>query len=429
MNHRREAYIFSGAIGSPKGKGVGYALIKATPTTFSWSAALEDIDESATPILRYLVKIDRRSKEISLPEPIELSETELADAILVATGQHLASSTRFTDGALSISYKVTVQESQDDTYVVQLRHHGRVASMDALMTLISTTTDFHILPVPPVYPILGEMERQEATGMGRQITRLIPGVMASSVYPRLSHEKKLIFVRNMALAFQACWTIQLPEHHLIGELTAGEIGGRVVLGIGPDRHYGLGGPFTSVRKYLQAHIRSSLIALEKQQAIEEYKEQFLDRIRDFVDNRLHNIPAIVEDIPIVAMHADMGPHNIIVSSETHTEIQAVIDWEFVASAPYASLHRIIEMLFRKPAPNGFGPEYEGADKLREAFWATIPDWKQWNQSETTQAFMEWFRFGLFMKPEWRPNDLPKDERQDYWRENTRVVEDILKKYS
>jgi hypothetical protein len=43
------------------------------------------------------------------------------------------------------------------------------------------------------------------------------------------------------------------------------------------------------------------------------------------------------------MHADMGPHNIIVSSETHTEIQAVINWEFVASAPYASLHRIIEI--------------------------------------------------------------------------------------
>ena len=423
------AYIFSGAIGPPKGKGVGYALIKATPTTFSWSAALEDIDEPTTPIIRYLVKIDRRSKEILPPEPIILSETELAEAILAATRQHLASSTRFSDGALSISYKVTVQESQDVAYVVQLRHHGRVASMDALMTLISRTTDSNILPVPPVYPIPGEMERQEATGMGRQITQLIPGVMASSVYPRLSHEKKLIFVRNMALAFQACWRLQLPEHHLIGELTADDIGGRIVLGIGPDRHYGLGGPFTSVREYLRAHIRSSLIALEKQQAIEEYKGRFLDRIRNFVGNHLHSIPAIVEDIPIVAMHADMGPDNIIVSSETHTEIQAVIDWEFVASAPYASLHRIVEMLFRKPAPNGFGPEYEGADELREAFWAAIPEWKQWDQSETTQTFLEWFRFSLFMKPEWRPKDLPEDERHGFWRENIRVVEDILMKYS
>src|SRR6266566_1693626 len=63
------AYVFSGAIGSLKGKGMGYALMKATPTTFSWSAALEDIDGPATPIItRYLVKIDRRSKEISPPE-------------------------------------------------------------------------------------------------------------------------------------------------------------------------------------------------------------------------------------------------------------------------------------------------------------------------------------------------------------------------
>lgn len=144
---------------------------------------------------------------------------------------------------------------------------------------------------------------------------------------------------------------------------------------------------------------------------------------------MHNIPLIVEDIPIVAMHADLGPHNVIVSSQTHSEIQADIDWEVVASAPYASLHRIIEMLFGKSAPNGFGPEYDRADELREAFWGGNSDWKLWNESETTQAFLEWFRFGLFMKPEWRPKDLPEDEAQGFWLENIRVVEGILSKYS
>ncbi|KAI0541620.1 hypothetical protein GGR58DRAFT_455543 [Xylaria digitata] len=423
------AYVFSGAIGSSKGKGVSYALIKEDHNTFSWSAALEDIDAPPAPISRYLIKIDRQTKEISLPEPIVLSDAELADAIFAATGQHLASSTRFTDGALSISYKVTVEERQDVAYVVQLRHHGYVASMDAIMTLISKTIDSSILPVPPVYAIPGEKKRQEATGMGRQITRLILGVMASTTYPQLSHEDKLIFVRKMALAFQACWQIQLPKPHLIGELIADEIDDRVVLRIGPDRHYGLGGPFTSVREYLQAHIRSSLVALEKQEGIRKYKERFLDRIRDLVDNHLHNIPVIVEDISIVAMHADLGPHNVIVSCQAHTEIRAVIDWEFVASAPYASLHRIIEMLFRKSAPNGFGPEYDRADELREAFWGTIPDWRQANQSEATLAFLEWFKFALFMKPEWQPEDLPEDVMQDFWRENIRVVEGILEKYS
>jgi hypothetical protein len=82
------AFMFSGAVGFPMGKGVGYALIEATPTTFSWSAELEDIDGPAAPIDRYLIKIDRRSKEIYPPKPIVLSETELAEAIFAATGQH-----------------------------------------------------------------------------------------------------------------------------------------------------------------------------------------------------------------------------------------------------------------------------------------------------------------------------------------------------
>ena len=140
---------------------------------------------------------------------------------------------------------------------------------------------------------------------------------------------------------------------------------------------------------------------------------------------MHNIPAIVEDIPIVAMHTDMGLHNVMLSNQTHTEIRAVIDWEFISSASYASLHRIIEMFFRKPALNEFGPGYDRADELREAFCGTISDWKQWNQSEATQRFLEWFRFGLFMKPEGRPKDLSPDEKRDFWWENIRVVDSIL----
>ncbi|KAK0636618.1 hypothetical protein B0T17DRAFT_519523 [Bombardia bombarda] len=440
------AFVFSGALGSPKGRGVGYALMETTPTTFSWSAALADIDGPPVPIDRYLVRIDRRSKAISPPELIKLTETELAEVILLATGQHLASSSRFTDGALSISYLAKVQENADVAYVVQLRHHGNVASMDALMMLISKTVDTRILPVPRVYPIPGERSRQKATGMGRQITQLIQGTVASAVYPSLPHDEKLVFVGKMACAFQACWSIQLPEPRLIGELIVGadpddggkdepgttpRLGDSTYFSIGPDRHYNLGGPFSSVREYLQAHIKSTLIALEKQQGIEEYKEQYLERIRDFVHNRMdvYKIPSIVEDTPVVAIHSDMGPHNVIISDHTPINIHAIIDWEFVASAPFLSQYRIIEMLFRKPAPNGFGPEYEGAAELRQAFWDAIPKWKKlWSESESTQVFLEWFKFGLFLKPEWRPKDLEEDQAQEYWRENIRVVEGLLQKY-
>lgn len=75
------------------------------------------------------------------------------------------------------------------------------------------------------------------------------------------------------------------------------------------------------------------------------------------------------------MHIDMGLHNIIVSAEDHTQINAIIDWELCASAPFVAADYCLEMLFRYGAPNGFGTEYAQADELRSAFWDTIPKWK------------------------------------------------------
>ena len=422
------AFIFSGVIGSPKGKGVSYSLLRATDSAFSWIAALEEEGNTGQPIDRYLVDINRVSRKIQPPIPIALSKVELEEAVLTATGHHLKASSRFADGALSISYKVSIEEDPDIQYVVQLRHHGNVTSMNLLMSLISSAIDPSILPLPTVYPIPGEDQRQKMTGIGRQITRLIPGPMANSVYPRMSHEEKLVFVRHMALAFQATWRITLPKGRLIGELCTTETDDGVVLDVGPDRHYNLGGPFTTVRDYLRAYICSSLDSFKRQQGIDEYKARFLQRVTDFVEGGMHNIPAIVEDIPVVAVHSEMGPHNVILSPTTPTDIKAIIDWEFVASAPYASLHRVIEMLFRESAPNGFGAEYAYADELRDAFWGAIPEWRTWNGSEATRVFLEWFRFGLFMKAEWRPDGLDEEEKERYWKENVRVVEGVLGKY-
>ncbi|KAG8530623.1 uncharacterized protein KY384_004661 [Bacidia gigantensis] len=418
------AYAFSGAIGPVDGKGVNYALLNTISTAFTWSISLEDFDADPMPIDRYLVKIDRRTKEISPPKPITLSEAELKEVILAATKRHTSSSSRFTDGSLSTSYRVNVQNHPEE-YVVQLRHHGKVASMDFLMALISRTIDPGILPVPTVYPIPGEMERQEMTGMGKQVTQLIPGEMADSVYySQLSHEQRLAFVKRAALAFQACWEqIRLPHPPLIGELLGDESNGLV---IGPDRHYSLGGPFTTVRAYLRAWIRYSLSTLIKQQGIDEFKNRYLARIENFIDRYEYDIPAVVEDIPIVAIHEDMGLHNIILGSST--EIRAIIDWEFIASAPYAAQDQIIETLFRKPAPNQFGPELDRANELRAAFWDTIPEWKRRNESEATKTFLDWFKFGLFMKPEPLLDDLTEEEKQAYWQENIRIVEEMLDRY-
>ena len=143
---------------------------------------------------------------------------------------------------------------------------------------------------------------------------------------------------------------------------------------------------------------------------------------------MHYIPATVEEIPVVAVHADMGPHDVIWSPTTIIDIKAIIDWEFWASVPYASLHRVIEMLFRKSTPNEFGAEYAYADELRDTFWGAIPEWRTWNAGEATRVILKWLRFGLFMKAEWRPDGLNEEEKERYWKENVRVVEGMLRKY-
>ena len=415
--------MFSGAVGPTVGKGVGYSLMQENEDSFVFIAGLEDM-EMEEPIYRYRVVIDRESGKVDPPELVSLSTPDLADAILHATGQHVAESKRFTDGALSISYKVSVQEDPDVQYILQLRHHGNVESMNTIMQLVSSKVDHRILPLPTAYPIPNP---SEFSGMGIQITRFVPGVMAHKSYPLMSQEERFRFVRNLARAFDALWQLHLPERFMIGELRAIQQGGSIKLSVLPDRHHSLGGPFKSVSDYLRAHIHGAFQSFQKQQGIEEYKSWYLQPVRDFVESGMPHIPTVVEEIPVVFSHSDMGLHNIIVSASDPSEIVAIIDWEFCASSPYACLESMIERLFREPAANGFGREYPGAKELREAFWGSIPKWDSWNQSEAMKVFREWYRFGIFMKGEWRPEDLKGEERDTFWAENIRVVERFLAK--
>lgn len=318
---------------------------------------------------------------------------------------------RFKDGALSISYIASIHEDPEVQYVIQLRHHGDVASMNAIMELVSKSIEARILPGPAVYPIANEREKQQERGMEIQITKFVPGIMASERYPSISHEDRLLFVRKLALAYDALWRLPLPVNPPIGELKATREGDSIRLHVGPERQFSVAGPFSSVAEYLRAKIRGSLLAFQKQECIEEYKARYLQRVTDFVETGMLNIPAVVEEVPIVPVHSDMGLHNIIVSATNPTDITAIIDWEFCASAPYAAVDMKIEGLFREWSPNGCGPEFPLAEELRKAFWEEIPVWKKWNESEATKIFLEWFRFASFMKAEPPPNDFDEKQRQ------------------
>ena len=428
------SFSFSGALGPAKDKSVIYSLFKETDNSFTFMVSLcSDTELYTQPIDRYLVVLDRITGEIERTHRIELDIEECRKIFGCFTKSRITKHTRFTDGSLSLSYKVTCREyeTEDEVqYVVQLRHHADVSSMNAIMQLVSSTIDPSVLPVPQVYPISDEGLQRTKLGMGIQITRFVSGIMGDRIYPSLSHENKLIFIKRLARAFGSLWNIPLPPERLIGELKArtNEDDDRVELSVGPDRRYSLGGPFGTVADYLRAYIRARLFAFQKQQGIDEYKSQYLKPVEDFVKKGMLNIPAIVEVIPVVPVNTDMALHNIIVSETDPTNIMAIIDWEYCDSAPYACAFPVIEQLFRQRADNGFGLEYPDGLSLREAFWNEIPEWKRWNESEAGTVFLEWFCFGLFMKAEMRPGDVQGEEKANFWAENKRVVEGFLAKY-
>jgi len=295
------AFAFSGAIGSANGKGVTYSHLATDPTTTKWIAGLQDFERMDQPVDRYLVSIDRASKKVMSHTPIIISQSDLEDCVLAATGHHLRSFARSADGALSISYRVSIVEDDAIEYLVQLRFFADVTSMDALMTFATANTSSTFLPIPKVYPIPGEADRQRSTGFGRQITRFIHGNMAGSRYDAMTHETRLAFVRSMAKAYEAIWDLPLPQgQHLIGELCATSADTSdntdlqaITLHVGPDCHYDLGGPFSSVRDYLRAFIHFNLKAFEKQEDVDLYKQRYLSRVKLFVETGMHNIPEIV----------------------------------------------------------------------------------------------------------------------------------------
>nr|POE90137.1 hypothetical protein CFP56_20604 [Quercus suber] len=96
-------YVCSGVLGSTTGMAVMYALMHTTDSTFVYSAALEPITGPPGPVDKYRIEVDRRTKELSTPSILEISNGDMQKAIFAATGETVASSCRFTDEGFSIS--------------------------------------------------------------------------------------------------------------------------------------------------------------------------------------------------------------------------------------------------------------------------------------------------------------------------------------
>ena len=96
-------------------------------------------------------------------------------------------------------------------------------------------------------------------------------------------------------------------------------------------------------------------------------------------------------------HADPGLQYVIISPEYPFDFRAVIDWEFNSCQPFlAAVPGLIEPLFWKQE-RASSKKWEGEDELRAAFWE-IPEWAEQKDSVQGREFMEWYRFGLYLKP-------------------------------
>jgi hypothetical protein len=232
-----------------------------------------------------------------------------------------------------------------------------------------------VLPIPAAYPIDQKWIDRYFPGENILITKFVPaGVVAFRSFPKMSHEQWLRFVQNFARAFNGLWNVDLPSDTMIGGVTARREGDVTMLSIGPNRQHG---PQASVSDFLRAYIRQRVDALKNlptEQGLDQFKAKYLQPLHDFVESGMPNIPPIVDQVPVVLAHSDMGLHNVIVSAKDPTELLAIIDWEFVATYPFVWLEHLFENLFRPRSVNQKMPEYPGEDQLREAFWGSMPKW-------------------------------------------------------
>lgn len=178
--------------------------------------------------------MDRKYGITDTPKLISLPNLELARANLIATGLEMAEAARFTDGAMSVSYKISVRNDPDTHFLFQIRHIGDMQSIYETIQTISAKTDPEVLSIPAAYD--QKWIDHYFSGENILITKFVPaGVMAFRSYPKMSHEQRVRFVQNFARAFNALWNVDLPSDTMIGGVTARREGDVTRLTIGPNR--------------------------------------------------------------------------------------------------------------------------------------------------------------------------------------------------
>jgi hypothetical protein len=413
--------VREGLLGSFVGKAVIDDIIEQDEKTITFLAALydlesEDIDE------KHLICITKKEGALVSNKHVTITREELDE---IFRDLNIGSSdqiTRLSKGTYGATYRVSVR-GLEEQFIVQLRYHGNVDSMNALMRYIYDNVA-STLPVAKVYPT----DLRIFDIFKVQITQFIPGVSGNVLFYNLPLPARIGAIKQIARAFATLWDLQIGRpQRAIGEVLVFD--DPISLSIGPERRYGLGGPFSSICQYLEAWLHRCIRELEEREGVEEFQEDVLPAIRQMVNAGL-NIPPKVEEVPIVISHDDMALNNMIFSSNEPHTLEGIIDWELVNCMPFAGVvPTYIEPLFWGDS-KGNQKEHDGYQDLHDAFWDEIPKWKTHMNSEATQVFLDWYQLGkdiLVFPP--LDDDISVEQKRELWKDNTRAVWDFLGRYS
>ncbi|KAK3306215.1 uncharacterized protein B0T15DRAFT_494324 [Chaetomium strumarium] len=404
--------ILQGLIGSAKGKGVVANLVTQDDDSAVYVVALVALPVPEDQAMdRHLIHLDKKTSNVLSLKPVSIEPDEMKQLLRDNKLGTLKTYQRLSNGAYGTTYKVTVEEPDRPQLIVQLRFRGNVASMNALQYYIRARASRE-LPVPRTFPATAFDRRSD--GLQLQVTG-----------------------PPNARAFAALWELPVARINsaVFGEAVISLLpsdssdDGLLSITVGPEKQDGVEGPFDSVSSFLRAWILHRFEKLEAQHGIDEYKALLLPSIRNFVQCKLDSqLPKGLDKTPVVLMHTDLGLHNVLVSESSPYEFTAVIDWEFVSCLPFlCAVPRLIEPMFRE----GLGHDEKGAlleeaiQPLREAFLNEI---KEVMASVEGQTFLEWYEFGLYMKPNaYMKFGASPEERMASW-ENISVVERFLNRW-
>lgn len=427
LSQRMRNLVFGGHIGPAEGKAITSDIVREDSTSIVFIAALISLSDLSVPLDRYLLCLTKQDGALLSTTPVSLNDKEMAGVLRNAGCGELVQYDRMSDGVFGTTYKAKAYMADGETtdeYVVQLRYHANIDSMYHLIQYIRDK-NLRELPVPRMFPTAVEATSSSKSDLGIQISQFVPGKLGSDIYASLSREGKMSVIRQLARTLANLWDLPVPgAAKLIGEAIVSSDGNVTV---GPERRHRLGGPFTSVKSFLQAWIKHRVTKLQDQVAIDEFKERYLSRILQFVESSLDDIPADVEDVKLSLVHTDLSIHNMIFSESSMPVLHGVIDWELVDHAPaFITIPTLLEPTFEVAKSDEWPTAPE---ELRKAFWDEIPTWKHTIGTKGSQAFLDLYSFGYYLKADGLPDrnaDLAAKER--HWEKNAAFVTRFLEKW-